>query len=138
MQVCVIGVGLKQPMTSFLQQFTWLYFPDPPVPFFRVTIFSKYGEVTPDNNKFWSLMCECARPIDDEVIVQVYLFDCEEFSLPVIFTSSDTLFYSSLSYRLIVGFFIFLTNGRRIGFYVNEKFYIFINHKYKKKNCVNF
>ncbi|VDN57422.1 unnamed protein product [Dracunculus medinensis] len=65
-KVCVIGVGLKQPMTSFLQQFTWLYFPDPSVPFFRVTIFSKYGEVTPDNNKFWSLMCECARPIDDE------------------------------------------------------------------------
>ncbi|KAK6017774.1 hypothetical protein OSTOST_16698 [Ostertagia ostertagi] len=54
-------------MTEFLEKFTWLYFPDPNVPFFRVTILSRYGEVTPDGSKFWSLMCECARPIDDPV-----------------------------------------------------------------------
>ncbi|KAJ1368549.1 hypothetical protein KIN20_029703 [Parelaphostrongylus tenuis] len=66
-KVFVIGVGLEKPMTIFLEKFTWLYFPDPNVPFFRITMLSRYGEVTPDNNKFWSLLCECARPIDDTV-----------------------------------------------------------------------
>uniref|UniRef100_A0A183CMD7 Flavin-containing monooxygenase n=1 Tax=Globodera pallida TaxID=36090 RepID=A0A183CMD7_GLOPA len=64
-KVFVIGVGLKLPMTEFCEKFTWLYFPDPDVPFYRVTFFSRYGEVTPDNSKFWSVMCECARPSDD-------------------------------------------------------------------------
>ncbi|VDM58331.1 unnamed protein product [Angiostrongylus costaricensis] len=66
-KVFVIGVGLEKPMTEFLEKFTWLYFPDPNVPFFRITMLSRYGEVTPDNNKFWSLLCECARPVDDTV-----------------------------------------------------------------------
>ncbi|VDK20525.1 unnamed protein product [Anisakis simplex] len=54
-------------MTEFVQKFTWLYFPDPAVPFYRVTIFSRYGEVTPDSSKYWSVMCECARNIDDKI-----------------------------------------------------------------------
>ncbi|VDL76413.1 unnamed protein product [Nippostrongylus brasiliensis] len=66
-KVFIVGVGLEKPMTEFLEKFTWLYFPDRNVPFFRVTILSRYGEVTPDGNKYWSLMCECARPIDDPV-----------------------------------------------------------------------
>ncbi|CAI4227173.1 unnamed protein product [Auanema sp. JU1783] len=64
-KVFVVGIGLKKPMTEFLENFTWLYFPDKNVPFFRVTILSRYGEVTPDGDKYWSVMCECARPIDD-------------------------------------------------------------------------
>lgn len=82
LQVFIVGVGLRKPMTEFLEKFTWLYFPDPNVPFFRVTILSRYGEVspfflfqiviclfqvTPDSEKYWSVMCECARPIDDPV-----------------------------------------------------------------------
>ncbi|VDN33693.1 unnamed protein product [Cylicostephanus goldi] len=66
-KVFIVGVGLEKPMTEFVEKFTWLYFPDPNVPFFRVTILSRYGEVTPDSNKYWSVMCECARPIDDPV-----------------------------------------------------------------------
>ena len=27
----------------------------------------RYGEVTPDSTKFWSVLCECARPYDDLV-----------------------------------------------------------------------
>uniref|UniRef100_A0A7I4YMY8 DUF2087 domain-containing protein n=1 Tax=Haemonchus contortus TaxID=6289 RepID=A0A7I4YMY8_HAECO len=54
-------------MTEFLEKFTWLYFNDPNAPFFRVTILSRYGEVTPDGNKYWSLMCECARSIDNPI-----------------------------------------------------------------------
>ncbi|KAL6737371.1 hypothetical protein Aduo_011020 [Ancylostoma duodenale] len=66
-KVFIVGVGLEKPMTEFLEKFTWLYFPDRNVPFFRVTILSRYGEVTPDGNKYWSVMCECARPIDDPI-----------------------------------------------------------------------
>uniref|UniRef100_A0A914MNP1 Uncharacterized protein n=1 Tax=Meloidogyne incognita TaxID=6306 RepID=A0A914MNP1_MELIC len=46
-------------------KFTWLYFPDPKVPFYRVTFFSRYGDVTPDSSKYWSVMCDCALPCDD-------------------------------------------------------------------------
>ncbi|CEF59697.1 Amine oxidase domain-containing protein [Strongyloides ratti] len=65
-KVYVVGVGLKLPMPPSCEKLTWLYFPDPNVPFFRVTFFSRYGEVTPDNTKYWSVMCECATPIDYE------------------------------------------------------------------------
>lgn len=64
-KVFVVGVGLRKPMTPFLETITWLYMPDLAVPFFRVTVLSRYGEVTPDGEKYWSLMCECAVPIDD-------------------------------------------------------------------------
>ncbi|GMT24006.1 hypothetical protein PFISCL1PPCAC_15303 [Pristionchus fissidentatus] len=64
-KVFVVGVGLRKPMTPFLEPITWLYFPDKNVPFFRVTILSSYGEMTPHSDKYWSVMCECARPIDD-------------------------------------------------------------------------
>lgn len=60
-------MGLKLPMTEFVKKFTWLYFPDSAVPFYRVTILSRYGEVTPDSSKYWSVMCECARDIEDPV-----------------------------------------------------------------------
>ncbi|VDM37892.1 unnamed protein product [Toxocara canis] len=65
-KVYIIGIGLEKPMTEFVKQFTWLYFPDPTIPFYRVTILSRYGEVTPDSSKYWSVMCECARNIDDK------------------------------------------------------------------------
>lgn len=66
-KVFIIGVGLELPFTDFCKDFTWLYFPDPDVPFYRVTFLSRYGEVTPDNSKYWSVMCECARPCDDPI-----------------------------------------------------------------------
>uniref|UniRef100_A0AC34PUL5 Amine oxidase domain-containing protein n=1 Tax=Panagrolaimus sp. JU765 TaxID=591449 RepID=A0AC34PUL5_9BILA len=66
-KVFIIGVGLELPMPEFCENFTWLYFPDPNVPFYRVTFLSRYGEVTPDSSKYWSVMCECARPSDDPI-----------------------------------------------------------------------
>uniref|UniRef100_A0A915B8U6 Amine oxidase domain-containing protein n=1 Tax=Parascaris univalens TaxID=6257 RepID=A0A915B8U6_PARUN len=65
-KVWIIGVGLKLPMTEFIKKITWLYFPDSAVPFYRVTILSRYGEVTPDSSSYWSVMCECARDIEDQ------------------------------------------------------------------------
>nr|CAD2179164.1 unnamed protein product [Meloidogyne enterolobii] len=64
-KVIIVGVGLELPFTEFCQKFTWLYFPDPKVPFYRVTFFSRYGDVTPDSSKYWSVMCDCALPFDD-------------------------------------------------------------------------
>uniref|UniRef100_A0A914NJ97 Uncharacterized protein n=1 Tax=Meloidogyne incognita TaxID=6306 RepID=A0A914NJ97_MELIC len=63
--VIIVGVGLELPFTEFCQKFTWLYFPDPKVPFYRVTFFSRYGDVTPDSSKYWSVMCDCALSCDD-------------------------------------------------------------------------
>uniref|UniRef100_A0A915LLE5 Amino_oxidase domain-containing protein n=1 Tax=Meloidogyne javanica TaxID=6303 RepID=A0A915LLE5_MELJA len=65
LKVIIVGVGLELPFTEFCQKFTWLYFPDPKVPFYRVTFFSRYGDVTPDSSKYWSVMCDCALPCDD-------------------------------------------------------------------------
>uniref|UniRef100_A0A915E3I9 Uncharacterized protein n=1 Tax=Ditylenchus dipsaci TaxID=166011 RepID=A0A915E3I9_9BILA len=60
-QVFIIGVGLKLPMPEFCKTFTWLYFPD------QSHLPVRYGEVTPDNQQYWSVMCECAKPSDDQV-----------------------------------------------------------------------
>lgn len=51
LQVFVVGVGLHKPMTPFLEPITWLYFPDKNVPFFRVTILSRYGEVREERER---------------------------------------------------------------------------------------
>ncbi|KAI6239659.1 Amino-oxidase domain-containing protein [Aphelenchoides fujianensis] len=69
-KVFIVGVGLKLPMPESMQPFTWLYFPDPNVPFYRVTFLSRYGEVTPDSSKYWSVMCECARTPDDKTTAE--------------------------------------------------------------------
>lgn len=66
-QVFIVGVGLKLPIPEDMRAFTWLYFPDPKVPFYRVTFLSRYGEVTPDSEQYWSVMCECARTPDDTI-----------------------------------------------------------------------
>ncbi|VDK29811.1 unnamed protein product [Gongylonema pulchrum] len=64
--VVVVGVGLKKPVNPYIEQYTWLYFPEKSVPFYRLTFLSQYGEMTPDSSKYWSVMCECARARDDE------------------------------------------------------------------------
>ncbi|CAD5219006.1 unnamed protein product [Bursaphelenchus okinawaensis] len=66
-KVFIVGVGLELPMPESMKSYTWLYFPDPAVPFYRVTFLSRYGEMTPDSNKYWSVMVECARQPDDPV-----------------------------------------------------------------------
>ncbi|VDM45915.1 unnamed protein product, partial [Toxocara canis] len=66
-KVFIVGVGLKKPLTDFLENLTWLYIPDLDVPFYRVTILSNFGDFTPDSSKYWSLLCECGRKVDDPV-----------------------------------------------------------------------
>ena len=47
----------------------WTYFPEPGVPFYRVTVFSNYSpHHVPDPGRQWSLLCEVSespeRPVD--------------------------------------------------------------------------
>ena len=58
----VVGVGMEgQPPDSLLKK-CWMYFPDPALPFYRVTVFSNYSPYhVPDPGCFWSLLCEVSE-----------------------------------------------------------------------------
>ncbi|VDO50987.1 unnamed protein product, partial [Onchocerca flexuosa] len=72
-KVFVIGIGLIKPINCIAERFTWLYFPESTVPFYRVTFLSRYGEMTPNDEKYWSILCECAYAIDDNSVGSSYL-----------------------------------------------------------------
>jgi protoporphyrinogen oxidase len=67
----LVGVGLDGPVPEALATKCWIYFPEPHVPFYRVTIFSNYS---PNNVSKpgcqWSLLAEVSespeRPVDGE------------------------------------------------------------------------
>ncbi|VDM95168.1 unnamed protein product, partial [Onchocerca ochengi] len=71
-KVFVIGIGLIKPMNCIAERFTWLYFPENTVPFYRVTFLSRYGKMTPDDEKYWSILCECAYAINDNDVGSSY------------------------------------------------------------------
>jgi len=55
----VVGLGLGGTPPSHLQGKCWMYFPEPTVPFYRVTLFSHYAPANvPKPGEQWSLMCE--------------------------------------------------------------------------------
>ncbi len=61
--VHVVGVGLSGQAPESLRDKSWVYFPDPDCPFYRVTVFSSYADDhVPDPARHWSLMCESAEP----------------------------------------------------------------------------
>ena len=73
-RVTVVGVGLEKSTDSSK---CWMYFPDPSLPFYRITNFSHYSHNNVPGgfvNKYSSLMCEIAhsdvRPNQEEEIVQ--------------------------------------------------------------------
>ncbi|MBW2046085.1 MAG: NAD(P)-binding protein [Deltaproteobacteria bacterium] len=56
--VFVVGIGINKPSPS---NYSWMYFPGDNCPFFRVTYFSNYSpNNSPDNKKYYSLLCETA------------------------------------------------------------------------------
>ncbi len=71
----VIGVGLAGPVPERLATKCWIYFPEPELPFYRVTVFSNYS---PHNVAIpghqWSLMAEISesacKPVDPTRVVQ--------------------------------------------------------------------
>jgi protoporphyrinogen oxidase len=72
----VIGVGLAGPAPERLATKCWMYFPEPELPFYRVTVFSNYS---PNNvaqpGRQWSLMAEVSesadKPVDRTCVVRL-------------------------------------------------------------------
>ncbi|MCX5644093.1 MAG: FAD-dependent oxidoreductase [Phycisphaerae bacterium] len=71
----VVGVGLAGPVPERLATKCWIYFPEPQLPFYRVTVFSNYS---PNNvaqpGRQWSLMAEVSesadKPVDRTCVVR--------------------------------------------------------------------
>jgi protoporphyrinogen oxidase len=67
--VHVLGVGLQGGRPAAMDTRSWVYFPEPDSPYYRVTVFSNYSpHLVPGGPGVWSLMaevCESAhRPVD--------------------------------------------------------------------------
>lgn len=57
-----IGVGLDGPVPEPLAGKCWMYFPEPELPFYRVTVFSNYSpNNVPRPGRQWSLMAEVSE-----------------------------------------------------------------------------
>lgn len=75
----VVGLGMMSPLPRELCDASWIYFPEPDVPFYRVTVFSNYS---PLNAKagHWSLMVEVSesryKRINHERIVKECIAGC--------------------------------------------------------------
>lgn len=58
----IVGVGVEGPVPEDFANKFWMYFPDPEIPFYRVTVFSNYSPnnvARPDEQ--WSLLCEVSE-----------------------------------------------------------------------------
>jgi protoporphyrinogen oxidase len=59
----ILGVGVQGPKPEALRTKCWMYFPDPAVPYYRVTVFSNYSPFNVPPGDHWSLMAEvCESP----------------------------------------------------------------------------
>jgi protoporphyrinogen oxidase len=57
-----VGVGLEGPIPESLAGKCWMYFPEPELPFYRVTVFSNYSpNNVPKPGRQWSLMAEVSE-----------------------------------------------------------------------------
>lgn len=68
----MVGVGIRRPCPSTK---SWMYFPEPNCPFYRVTYLSNYSpHMTPDKDRYYSLLCETStsehKPVDGGRILQ--------------------------------------------------------------------
>ena len=71
----IVGIGLEGTVPSALATKCWMYFPEPEVPFYRVTVFSNYSPYNvPEPGKQWSLLCEVSespeKPVDQKRITE--------------------------------------------------------------------
>lgn len=59
----VIGIGMAGQVPEALKAKSWIYFPQPDVPFHRVTVFSNYApQSVPEPGRQWSLLAEVSEP----------------------------------------------------------------------------
>ncbi len=58
----ILGLGLAGSPPESVREKSWMYFPEPRCPFYRVTVFSNYSpDNVPHPGETWSLMLEVAR-----------------------------------------------------------------------------
>jgi protoporphyrinogen oxidase len=55
----VVGIGFECDLPDVLHERYWLYFPEPQIPFHRLTVLSNYARANvPDPDRQWSVLCE--------------------------------------------------------------------------------
>lgn len=99
----IIGVGMQGSPPECLRTKCWIYFPEPDVPFYRVTVFSNYS---PNNvavpGKQWSLMAEVSespeKPVDSARIVEDVTAGLHEAGLIPQGTRIESLWYRRLEH----------------------------------------
>ena len=82
----VVGLGLEGVPPEAWRDKTWVYSADPEVPFYRVTILSNYSPaMTPDRNRFWSVMAEVSgspdRAKDRDSVLQSVVQACRTLGI---------------------------------------------------------
>ena len=70
----VVGIGLQGKPQEELRQKCWMYYPEPNVPFYRVTVFSNYAPANvPSPGEQWSLLCEISesemKPVNHSTVI---------------------------------------------------------------------
>jgi protoporphyrinogen oxidase len=70
----IVGIGVHGATPEPLRTKNWIYFPEPDLPFYRVTVFSNYSpNNVPDISRYWSLMAEVSespdKPVDGSQVV---------------------------------------------------------------------
>uniref|UniRef100_A0A914XM40 Amine oxidase domain-containing protein n=1 Tax=Plectus sambesii TaxID=2011161 RepID=A0A914XM40_9BILA len=73
--VVLVGLGLRRPQSEWASDVRWVYFPSPELCFYRCTFLSNFStHMTPDFDKYWSLLCEIGlrhdEQFDEEEILQ--------------------------------------------------------------------
>eukprot|EP00741_Cyanophora_paradoxa_P008554 tig00001339_g8279.t1 len=71
----IVGVGVDGKTPAHLATKCWLYFPEPDVPFYRVTVFSNYSQHhVPRPGEMYSLMAEVSesavKPVDAATVLE--------------------------------------------------------------------
>lgn len=79
----MVGIGIRRPCPSTK---SWMYFPEDNCPFYRVTYLSNYSPfMTPDKDRFYSLLCETSRsefkPVDRARVVEDTIVGLENAGL---------------------------------------------------------
>ena len=82
----IIGVGLRGAKPDTLDRKCWIYYPEPAVPYYRVTVLSNYSpNNVPPGDGYWSLMAEVCEtslgPVDRELIVEYSIEALKETGL---------------------------------------------------------
>lgn len=78
----VVGLGMEGVPPEHLKDKSWLYFPEPKIPFYRATVLSNYSPyVVPNPGKQWSLMLEVSESPGKKVshkLLQDVISSCRE------------------------------------------------------------